>query len=177
MTNEYDHLFQSAAEKYLPGVEDAWLRLKAQAIQESGLNPSAVSPCGAEGIAQFMPQTWAEWGEKGKPAFDPEAAITAQARMMAWLMGIPVDGHGRYSGFSHVKMGEKVWRFALGAYNAGCGNIQKAMQEACRQKRDPRVWEEVSAVLYAITKAHAKETQDYVVRILGHLSALKQKGV
>lgn len=36
--------------------------LAAQMYQESGFNPKAVSPVGAQGIAQFMPATWAIYG-------------------------------------------------------------------------------------------------------------------
>ena len=34
----------------------------AQINDESGFNPTVTSPTGAMGIAQFEPQTWAEYG-------------------------------------------------------------------------------------------------------------------
>jgi soluble lytic murein transglycosylase-like protein len=39
--------------------------LAAQLASESAWNPSATSPAGAEGIAQFMPDTWAQYGLDG----------------------------------------------------------------------------------------------------------------
>src|SRR5258708_34941439 len=80
MTDKYDDLFRAAAEAN--GLD--WLLLKAQAIEESGLDPDATSPAGAKGIAQFMRNTCAEWGHGN--VCDPAAAIDAQARYMAWLL-------------------------------------------------------------------------------------------
>ncbi|HST72447.1 lytic transglycosylase domain-containing protein [Kocuria rosea] len=48
----------------------------AQLDVESRWNPRAVSPAGAQGLAQFMPDTWREYG-RGDP-FDPHDAIRAQ---------------------------------------------------------------------------------------------------
>ena len=48
----------------------------AQLDVESRWDPQAVSPAGAQGLAQFMPDTWKRYG-RGDP-FDPRAAIRAQ---------------------------------------------------------------------------------------------------
>jgi hypothetical protein len=74
--------------------------LAAQIMAESNFNPAAVSPAGAQGIAQFMPGTAAAYGLADP--FDPAQAIDAQARLMADLMGQ----------FGRVEL-------ALAAYNAG----------------------------------------------------------
>jgi hypothetical protein len=58
--------------------------LAAQLMAESGFDPYAVSPAGAQGIAQFMPGTAASYGLHDP--FDPEAAIDAQAQMMSGLL-------------------------------------------------------------------------------------------
>ena len=78
--------------------------LAAQIMAESNFNPNAVSPAGALGIAQFMPATAAAYGLDDP--FDPEAAIDAQARMMAELV----------SRFRSLEL-------ALAAYNAGPGAV------------------------------------------------------
>ena len=78
--------------------------LAAQLMAESGFDPYAVSPAGAQGIAQFMPATAASYGLRDP--FDPEAAIGAQAQMMSELL----------RRFGSV-------RLALAAYNAGPGAV------------------------------------------------------
>lgn len=82
--------------------------LAAQLMAESGFNPSAVSPAGATGIAQFMPATAAAYGLRDP--FDPEAAIEAQGHLMSDLLrqlrSIPL---------------------ALAAYNAGPGAVAPCM--------------------------------------------------
>jgi hypothetical protein len=74
--------------------------LAAQIYVESGFNPFAVSPAGAQGIAQFMPGT--ARGAGLRDPFDPDAAIDAQAHLMRDLL----------RRFSAVPL-------ALAAYNAG----------------------------------------------------------
>jgi peptidoglycan DL-endopeptidase CwlO len=79
--------------------------LAAQLEAESGFDVTARSPAGAEGIAQFMPPTWAAaWNpQRLASPFDPGAAIAAQARLMHLLL---------------ERAGGDV-ASALAAYNAG----------------------------------------------------------
>ncbi|MGI9020296.1 MAG: transglycosylase SLT domain-containing protein, partial [Solirubrobacterales bacterium] len=74
--------------------------LAAQLMAESGFDPGAVSPAGAQGIAQFMPATAAAYGLRDP--FDPRTAIDAQAHLMSDLL----------QQFGQVPL-------ALAAYNAG----------------------------------------------------------
>jgi len=75
--------------------------LAAQLMAESNFNPFAVSPAGAQGIAQFMPATAALYGLHDP--FDAPAAIDAQAHLMSDLL---------------EQFGGSV-SLALAAYNAG----------------------------------------------------------
>ncbi len=78
--------------------------LAAQIMAESNFNPMAVSPAGAQGIAQFMPATAAGYGLHDP--FDAPAAIDAQAHLMSDLLGQ----------FDSIPL-------ALAAYNAGPGAV------------------------------------------------------
>jgi cell wall-associated NlpC family hydrolase len=62
--------------------------LAAQLEAESAFDASARSPAGAEGIAQFMPGTWAgAWNpQRLASPFEAAAAIAAQARLMHDLL-------------------------------------------------------------------------------------------
>jgi soluble lytic murein transglycosylase-like protein len=79
--------------------------LAAQLMAESGFDPNAGSPAGAQGIAQFMPSTAAAYGLTNP--FDPVAAIEAQAHLMSDLL--------RQFGSPEL---------ALAAYNAGPGAVE-----------------------------------------------------
>ena len=89
--------------------------LAAQLEAESGWNPQAMSPVGAQGIAQFMPGTWVEYGQGGN-VFDPVQAIAAQGRFMGDLLTMlaPI---AKTSGKAPVEL-------ALAGYNAGPGAVQ-----------------------------------------------------
>jgi hypothetical protein len=78
--------------------------LAAQIYAESNFNPFAVSPAGAQGIAQFIPSTAAGLGLRDP--FDAAASIDAQAHLMHDLLGR----------FGSVPL-------ALAAYNAGPGAV------------------------------------------------------
>jgi cell wall-associated NlpC family hydrolase len=97
----YQSLFAAATAKYhLP----AGL-LSAVASTESGYDPDAVSPAGAQGLMQLMPGTAADLGVD---ALDPRQAVDGAARLLSKDL----------STFGSVPL-------ALAAYNAGPGNVTK----------------------------------------------------
>lgn len=79
--------------------------LAAQLMAESGFDPGAGSPAGAQGIAQFMPSTAAAYGLRDP--YDPAEAIEAQAHLMSDLLG---------------RFGSP--QLALAAYNAGPAPVE-----------------------------------------------------
>jgi len=74
-------------------------------LQESGFRPGVVSPVGAQGVAQFMPDTAARMGVDNP--FDPLQAIPASARLLRSL----------FEQFGNLGL-------AAAAYNAGPKRIQ-----------------------------------------------------
>ncbi|HEX6602206.1 MAG TPA: transglycosylase SLT domain-containing protein [Solirubrobacterales bacterium] len=79
--------------------------MAGQLMAESGFDPNAGSPAGAQGIAQFMPSTAAAYGLANP--FDPVAAIDAQGHLMSDLL--------RQFGSPEL---------ALAAYNAGPAPVE-----------------------------------------------------
>ena len=98
-----DPIIEEASRTY--GVEPGLIRAVIQV--ESGGNPLAVSPAGAQGLMQLMPATGAELGVKNP--FDPVQNVMAGTRYLRQLLD-------RYRG--NV-------RLALAAYNWGMGNIER----------------------------------------------------
>ncbi|MBB3081142.1 cell wall-associated NlpC family hydrolase [Streptomyces violarus] len=92
--------------------------LAAQLYQESGFNPKAQSHAAAQGIAQFIPGTWASHGIDGdkdgdRDVWDPKDAIPSAASYDCQLA-------------SYVKkVGGNLTENMLAAYNAGAYAVIK----------------------------------------------------
>jgi len=109
-------------------------------FQESGFNPAVVSPAGAQGIAQFMPETAADMGVKNP--FDPLQAIPASARLLRNLV----------AQFGNLGL-------AAAAYNAGPKRIQNWLEK--------KVDKQVAEKKIEKKPALPEETQGYVKIITG----------
>ena len=104
---------QAAAHKYLLDVE----LLQALIAAESGFNVTAISPKGALGLMQLIPETAARYGVQGdrrtsqqQKLFDPYTNIHAGSHYLRDLLTL-------FKGQLDL---------ALAAYNAGEGAVQKA---------------------------------------------------
>lgn len=98
--------------------------IAAQLAQESSFDPNAVSDKNAQGIAQFLPETWATSGKDGDgdgvaDIWAPADAIWSQAHYMCanvdTLHGLIAAG--RVSG--------DIVDLALASYNAGLGAVTR----------------------------------------------------
>ena len=98
----YANLFVQAGNKY--GVSPKLLAAVAKV--ESGYNPKAVSPAGAQGLMQLMPGTAKGLGVKN--SFDPAQAIDGAAKLL-----------------SRNLKEFKSLPLALAAYNAGGGAVHR----------------------------------------------------
>ena len=152
--SEHDDAIQAAAERYLPGLD--WRIYKAQLYQESKLDPKAESPVGAQGIAQFMPETWAEVaraiGEPGASPYAADVAIEAGAYYTAQL---------RHQ-WRRIDREPDRHSYALASYNAGIGNTRQAW----RLCGEPGTYADgVPPCLPDVTGHHAEETKSFVQRV------------
>ena len=114
------------------------LELKYLSVVESGLNPEARSPAGARGLWQFMYYTAKAEGLRIDGYIDerkdPLKATEGACRHLRRLYNMYDD-----------------WYFALAAYNAGPGNVNKAIR---RSGGKTNYWE--------VRPFLPKETRDYV---------------
>jgi hypothetical protein len=132
-------LYRAASATYCPAL--GWTLLAAQGSVESGYRADASSPAGAQGIAQFMPGTWAQWGIDGDAdgvidVMNPADAIPSQARYDCALLAavVPIPG-------DPVEL-------MLAAYNAGLGRV--------RQYRGVPPYAETRAYIAAVLAAVAQ---------------------
>ncbi len=153
--DDWDGDFKSATDVFLPLGTD-WRLLKSLCIQESKLDPLAVSPVGAYGLCQFMPGTAGDVGRK--IGASPDAF---------WLPEVSIRAAGYYLGTLHRSWKSErppLDRFKLSAasYNAGMGNLLKA-QSHCN---NARLYDDVIPCLPRVTGRHSKETIGYVKNIV-----------
>jgi membrane-bound lytic murein transglycosylase D len=129
----YFDLYEQTLAKY-----DMPIELKFLSVIESGLRPQVKSPAGALGLWQFMYGTGKMYGLTENSyiddRMDPVKATEAACKFLKKLHGIYGD-----------------WNLALAAYNAGPGNVNKAI----RRSGGKRTYWEVRPYL-------PRETQGYV---------------
>lgn len=137
----------------------------AQLHQESGWRPDAVSPVGAEGLAQFMPAT-AEWISQMVPAlnsrepFNPAWAIRALVSYDLWL----------WQRVSAINNCERM-AMAMSGYNGGLGWVQRDKRLASQQGLDSSRWfGHVATVNAGRSAANWRENRHYPQRILHELA-------
>ena len=133
------------AKEYVPELKPVFTAQKIPpelvwvAEVESGFDRRALSPAGAAGLFQLMPDTARRFGLSLWPRdqrYQPEPSATASALYLKYL-------HEHF----------KDWRLALAAYNAGEGTVQKLLD---RYKADN--YDAIAGHLPA-------ETQMYVPRV------------
>jgi hypothetical protein len=102
-THDLNEVIRGASDKHFLDADliDSVIRA------ESGFNPRAVSPKGARGLMQLMPQTASTLGVKD--SFDPKANVEGGTQYLRWLLD-------RYN-YDLAK--------ALAAYNAGPHRVER----------------------------------------------------
>ncbi len=129
-----------------------------QIWQESKYNPDAVSPAGAIGIAQFLPDTAAGLGfDPHDPTQSLDAAAQMDSRRLNQYANRALRLSGRFGGPSaHYAFG-----MALAAYDAGAGAVDDAWAQSFSNGWPPDAWNWLSQM--------HQEPRQYVPAILGCL--------
>lgn len=156
-----------------------WRLLAAQAFQESGFDPQAVSFMGAMGLMQLMPRTAADVGVSQSEVFNAESNIRGATRLISKL-------NTHYSAISNPQ--ERI-NFILAAYNAGPGHVDDARTLARKYGKNPNVWH-ANVDEYVLNMAKSEfynqpevkngyfrgsETFDYVEKIRSRWDEYKRK--
>jgi len=147
------------------GVNGSPARLAAQLHQESTWRSGARSSAGAQGIAQFMPDT-ARWMQdqfaRELGAFDPwnpVQAIHAAALYDRWL-------YERVQPFGQSRLSEcSRWAFTLRAYNGGEVWLLRERGLTLANRDNPNDWRRVERWRSRGSAAHRENTA-YPQRIL-----------
>ena len=139
----YFPLFEEKLKKY--GLPD---ELKYLSIIESGLNPVAISRAGAAGLWQFMPYTGSSFGLHQDwyidERMDPEESTEAACKYLKQLYKMFGD-----------------WPLALASYNAGPGNVRKAIRRSGYKKTFWEVYDYLP-----------RETRSYVPQLVAMIYTL-----
>lgn len=110
-------------EYYMPIIEEIFdyyglpKELKAVAIIESALNPTATSRVGAKGMWQFMYNTARQYNLKITSYVDERMDVVKSCHAAA-----------KYLRDSYTIFGD--WSLAISSYNCGIGNVNKAIRRA-----------------------------------------------
>lgn len=151
----FDGLFQFHCAN-TPGAPP-WLFLKAVAKQESMFSPWAVSGTGPVGLGQFALATW-QARRPGKDRLDVFEMTGAMAEEYA--------SHFHWAR-QHGVSESQIPRFALGCYNAGIGNITRAMLAVSAENMDPLEWGNIPHTLVQIVgPMKVEEVVNYVNNIM-----------
>jgi len=165
-SNRYDRQFRKYSKRFF-GVGFDWKLFKAQAMAESGLEPSAKSSVGALGIMQLMPSTFDEIKSKNPELTDvndPEWNIAAGIyydRVLWRLWAEPPSLPDRLG-------------FVFGSYNAGRGTILRAKETARSQNLDHTLWPSIESIAPTVPRWQHRQTIEYVRKIESTYSDLSQ---
>ena len=127
----------------------------AQAKQESRFDSLAVSPVGATGLLQIMPNTWNDLTGGKVSIYSAKYNIKYGIKYDKWL----------WDNWTSQRPFIDRISFMLGSYNAGLGNPLKAQKIAKERGLNENLWSSIEKTLPEVTGKHSKETITYVKRI------------
>lgn len=168
--NPLDRAFKNRLSKYIKwfklygkkyGID--WVLVAAQAMQESGLEPGKKSTAGAIGIMQVLPSLAKEQHFKVGDLYKAQYNIKAGVQYLDFLRDTYFDN-------KNISPDNQL-RFALAAYNAGPGAIERMRRKAAKMGLNPNKW--FGNVEIATLKYIGRETVRYVRNINKYYVSLK----
>jgi membrane-bound lytic murein transglycosylase MltF len=150
-------------QKYSDQYDFDYLMIAAQAYQESNLRQDLVSPAGAVGIMQVMPEFAAAHPVNVPNVHQPEQNIRAGTKMLSLITTTYFNDPGI------TRMNKTLFTFA--AYNAGPNRIVRLRREAQEEGLDPNKW--FGNVELVVAKDIGQETVQYVSNIYKYYVAYK----
>ncbi len=164
-----DHKFRELASIMKSYAEDYgfdWLKIFAQAYQESQLDHSRKSHKGALGVMQVLPST----------AKDPNVAIenidTLEGNVHAGVKYLHFLREKYFSGENFDPVDQTL--LALAAYNAGPAALERARRRTERMGLDPNVW--FGNVEVGAARSISYEPVHYVRNIFKYYVAFRMLG-
>lgn len=161
MPTKMSHIL-GLCEYYMPIFQETFNRhdmpeeLKAMAVIESALNPTAVSRAGAKGMWQFMYSTAKSYGLTINSFVDERLDPVKSAEAAA-----------QYLQDSYEIFGD--WNLAIASYNCGAGNVNKAIRRSGGKRAFWDIWPYLP-----------RETRGYVPAFVGALYTMtyyKEHGI
>ena len=112
---------------------------RAVIIVESNDDPNAVSPVGARGLMQIMPDTWADMTSYPFDfAFDPEKNIEVGISYFQWIEDYLLTRYLNWNNLDRIKQYELM----SAAYNGGIGRLEDNSWNINRMPLETRVYVE-----------------------------------
>ena len=152
------------------GLDAPVATIAAQIHQESLWRPDARSHVGAQGLAQFMPDT-ADWFASMYPdalgenaPFSPGWALRAAVLYDQWL-------------YQRVQAAGDCdrWAFVLAGYNGGLGWVYRDKRLASASGADPLAWSSVAPHNAGRSAANFQQNRHYVAVILQRWEPLYER--
>lgn len=176
-TSKYDDLFKEVAAKE----ELDWRLLSAIAFVESKYHNDVISPNGAVGLMQIMPQTGAVHGKDKKALLSPYVNVSTAAKHLHTVARkLKINGRD-------ISKEDRL-AILVAAYNCGHGHMQDVLRLTAASGKDPNKWEDVSFFLTKMNeqayygdpavkfgKFNGTHTVKYVDEVLSALHGMKNK--
>ena len=155
---QFDPVFRAAGKQV--GLPD--YLIKSIAMTESGFNPNAKSPVGAQGMMQVMP-----FNSSGPRAIYKHDPFNPNQNILAGASIYRDNLNSLKKKYGNKFIEEDYWALAMGAYNAGEGRLDQAIKAASKNNK----------VIDASTVAKylPAETREYIPRIQHYIKQFGPK--